>query len=216
MAFDFLKQLFSQSPTQPENQLKEIDLLDSQRLSSTYNIDRFTQQNLIRSSKFAARFLSIPSFATDAKEDIDNMIYLCDSIEFPGQSLTALEYKIPGKLKVKVPFNRDMNEVSFTFYVNDNTPIYGILSNWIYEISPNNVQNRYFDEIVGQVELLMFEDTTSSYNKSSPNAFKHITVNLIDLYPLNIQSMPANWMDDGFHKVTASFFFRDLEITSRK
>ena len=216
MAVEFLKQLFSQAPTQPENRLQEIALLDSQRLSATYNIDRFTQQNLIRSSKFAARFLSVPSFVTELKEDTENMLYLCDSIEFHGQSLTALEYKIPGKLKVKVPFNRDANEVTFTFYINDSTPIYGILSNWIYEISPNNVQNRYFDEIVGQIELLMFEDTTSSYDKSSPNAFKHMSVNLIDAYPLNVQSMPANWMDDGFHKVTASFFFRDLELTSRK
>ena len=62
MAVEFLKQLFSQAPTQPENRLQEIALLDSQRLSATYNIDRFTQQNLIRSSKFAARFLSVPSF----------------------------------------------------------------------------------------------------------------------------------------------------------
>lgn len=216
MALDFLKQLFSQSPTQSDNQLEELGFLDSQRLSATYNIDRFKQQNLIRSSKFAARFLSIPSFATDVAQDAENMLYLCDSIEFPGQNLTAVDYKIPGKLKVKVPFNRDINEVSFTFYVSDTTPIYGILSNWIYEISPNNAQNRYFDEIVGQVELLMFEDVTSSYEKSSPNAFKHMSVYLIDIYPLSVQSMPANWMDDGFHKVTASFFFSDLELTSRK
>lgn len=216
MAFDFLKQLFSQSPTQSDNQLEELAILDSQRLSQTYDIDRFKQQNLIRSSKFAARFLSIPSFVTSVAEDTENMLYLCDSIEFPGQNLTAVDYKIPGKLKVKVPFNRDINEVSFTFYVNDTTPIYGILNNWIYEISPNNAQNRYFDEIVGQVELLMFEDVTSSYEKSSPNAFKHMSVNLIDIYPLSVQSMPANWMDDGFHKVTASFFFSDLELTTRK
>lgn len=216
MAFDFLKQLFSQSPTQSDNQLEELAILDSQRLSQTYNIDRFKQQNLIRSSKFAARFLSIPSFVTSVAEDTENMLYLCDSIEFPGQNLTAVDYKIPGKLKVKVPFNRDINEVSFTFYVSDTTPIYGILNNWIYEISPNNAQNRYFDEIVGQVELLMFEDVTSSYEKSSPNAFKHMSVNLIDIYPLSVQSMPANWMDDGFHKVTASFFFSDLELTTRK
>jgi len=213
---DFIKQLFTQSPTPPEEELEEVDVAGLQRLSATYNIERFKNQNFIRSAKFAARFLYVPDFFTESSEELQRMIYLCDSVEFPGQTLTGVDYKIPGKLKIKVPFNRDINEVNFTFYINDETPMYAMLSNWIYEISPNNALNRYFDEVVGTIELLLFEDTTFLYGKSSANAYKHMSVKLIDAYPVSVQTMPSNWMDDGFQKVNVSFFFRDLEISTRK
>ncbi len=214
--FDFLKKHLTEAPKSIEEELREVDITAQEFISATYNLERFKNQNFIRSAKFAARFLNLPYFVSSDIDDLRKMVYLCDSVEFPGQTLTAVDYRIPGKLKVKIPYLREVNEVSFTFYINDEMPIYGILNNWIYEISPNTAQNRYFDEVVGAVELIQFEDTTGLTDRSSPNALKHMSVKLIDVYPLSIQSMPSNWSDDGFHKVTANFYFRDLEIITRK
>ena len=61
------------------------------------------------------------------------------------------------------------------------------------------------------LELTQFEDTTYT-STSSRNAVTNMYVRLIDLYPLNLQSMPSNWADEGYHKVNCSFYFRDIEI----
>lgn len=201
------------------DELQEFTISTSREvISATYNLDAFRGQNLIRSAKFAARFLNLPSFATDTENgdriDLRKMIYLCDSVEFPGQALTAVDYRIPGKLKVKIPYVRELNEVNFTFYMSEDMPMYGLLSQWITQISPNTAQNSYFDEIVGAIELIQFQDTTALERAASPNALKHMVVKLIDVYPLNIQSMPANWIDDGFHRLNVNFYFRDLTISN--
>ena len=178
--------------------------------SPNYNIQTFTNQNLLRSAKFAIRFLGLPSFVAETGIDARKMTYLCDSIEFPGQALTATDYRIPGKLKVKIPYLRELNEVNFSFYYSNDFPIYDMMSAWIEEISPTSVLNKYFDEIVGQISLFQYEDTAASFNNTSP--IEHMRVDLIDAYPLNFQSLPSNWADDGFHKINVSFYFRDLQI----
>lgn len=185
------------------------------RIREAGDIKSFANQNLIRSAKFIAQFSTIPSFAIGesvGEIDLRKLSYLCDSIEFPGQTLTAVDYRIPGKLKVKIPYLREISEVNLTFYISDKIPLFKVMSDWIIGISPNTAQNRYFDDIVGSVVLRQFEDTTN-LTKSSSNALTHMTIKLIDLYPLSVQSMPANWMDDGYHKVNVGFYFRDLEIT---
>jgi hypothetical protein len=198
----------------PNGELIEEVVSTATRIREAQDIRLFANQNLIRSAKFIAQFNSIPSFAINETigQDLRKLSYLCDSIEFPGQTLTAVDYRIPGKLKVKIPYLREISEVNLTFYISDKIPLFKVMSDWIGGISPNTAQNKYFDDIVGSIVLKQFEDTTNLTN-SSPNALTHMTIKLIDLYPLNVQSMPANWMDDGYHKVNVSFYFRDLEIT---
>lgn len=178
-----------------------------------FDLNTFTNQNFIRSAKFAMQFDAIPLFVLNGIGNLDlrKFSFLCDSIEFPGQVLTTTDYRIPGQLKNKISYARDVNEVNLSFYISDEFPVYTILSNWIYGISYTSTQNRYFDEIVGSVLITQYEDTTNS-TRSSPNANKNMQIKLIDLYPLNIQSMPSNWADDGYHKVNCSFYFKDLEI----
>jgi|LakMenEpi08Oct12_1017439.scaffolds.fasta_scaffold01314_4 hypothetical protein len=181
---------------------------------SGYNIETFRNQNFIKSAKFSMQFTRVPAFAySDIVSSLDfrKLTFLCDSVEFPGQTLLTTDYRIPGQLKTKIAYARDFNEVNFSFYINDEVPMYTIMSNWIYGISYTSTQNRYFDEIVGTIELTQFEDTTRS-SASSPDAVRNMTVRLIDLYPLNLQSMPSNWGDDGYHKVNVGFCFKDLVV----
>jgi hypothetical protein len=216
--FDFLRGLFTSDPNSPttQDELREFLTSTGDRISSgSYNIERFKNQNLIRSAKFAMRFLSIPNFVTTESEDLRKLILLCDSVEFPGQTLTTTDYTIPGRLKIKAPYLRDLTEVNCTFYISDEMPVYGFFNEWIYQISSNSIQNRYYDEIVGTAEIIQFEDTTNSYFISSATANKNMTVRLKNIYPLNVQNMPSNWMDDGFHKVSVGFCFEDLEIVTR-
>lgn len=202
---------FTPRPIDPVTGLEEVTIT-SIKSDVNYNVNKMLSLSLLKSSKFVVRFNRLPSFFDIDSGELKQLSLLCDSVEFPGQTITATDYRIPGKLKVKVPFAREINEISFTFYMDTTMPVYSLFYNWITNISYTNSINRYFDEIVGQLSLTQFEDVTSSYFRSDlrPN----MKVNLIDAYPLNIQSLPANWADDGFHKVNVSFFFRDLEIVN--
>lgn len=214
--FDFLQGLFTSSPNQPTTQEELRNFaISSNRDTSTYNIQRFTNQNLIRSAKFATRFLSVPNFVTSDSGDLRKLIFLCDSVEFPGQTLTSTDYIIPGRLRIKAPYLRELNEVAMTFYISNEMSTYSFFNEWIYQISLTTVQNRYYDEIVGSAEIVQFEDTTSTYAISSPTPLKNMTVKLQNIYPINVQSMASNWIDDGFHKLSVSFCFEDIEVVSR-
>jgi len=179
---------------------------------SGYNLDTFRNQNFIKNAKFSMQFTRIPTFAySDIVSSLDfrKLTFLCDSVEFPGQTLSTTDYRIPGQLKTKIAYARDVNEVNLSFYINDEVPMYTIMSNWIYGISFTSTQNRYFDEVVGTIELTQFEDTTL-LNTSSPDAVRNMTIRLIDVYPITLQSMPSTWGDDGYHKVNVGFFLKDL------
>jgi hypothetical protein len=217
--FDILKNTLLGQGTQAAESASPLDRLDEVTVRASPNVDydlsRFTNQNFLKSAKFAVRFLTMPSFVVDNANDLRKLTYLCDSIEFPGQTISTTDFRIPGKLKVRAPYMRDINEVSFTFYHSADMPVYELFNTWIGSISPTTALNSYFDEIVGYISLFQFEDTSTSVVLPGRGAIQNMRVNLIDAYPLSIQSMPSNWMDDGFHKVNVSFFFRDIEIVPK-
>lgn len=191
---------------------------------SMFDMNKMLGMNFLKSSKFAIQIPIIPDIIGLRLETRD-LTFLCDSVEFPGQSLTTAEYRMPGKLKLKVPYLREMNEVTMTFYHNDKLPIYQMFSNWIESSSFTNTDNLYFDEIVcPKIMIFQFNDTTgvSGFVRDLFNTdvfrgvenkhSKYMTVELRNALPLNFASMPSNWADDGFHKLQVSMFYEDIVI----
>lgn len=199
--FDSLQNLWNRftAPTDGEQQSQSV---------LGYSFNSVASQNLLRSCKFAVQFTKIPGIN---QGDLRRLTYLCDSVEFPGQTLTTTDYRIPGQLKTKIPYARELSEVTFSFYVPTDYSPYTIMNDWVESISLSTTQNLYLDEIVGSVTLYQFADTGKSLIRGTPS--KNMQVDLINAYPLNVQAMPANWGDDGFHKLSTSFFFINYRIT---
>ena len=192
---------------------------------SEYSINKMLNQNFLKSSKFAIQIPRLPEII-NMRIASEDLTFLCDSLEFPGQSLTTSEYRMPGKLKLKVPYVREMNEVTMTFYHNDKIPIYKLFSNWIENTSRTNTSNFYFDEIVcPTIKIFQFDEVSGVrgffrdileseiYRGAENKLTKYMTVELRNIYPLNFTSMPSNWADDGFHKMTVSFFYENMETS---
>lgn len=142
-----------------------------------------------------------------------NMSLLCDSVEFPGQTLTALDYRIPGTAQLKVPYMRDYSEMTASFYYPESVPLYDFFNGWIDRASPRNTKNSFFDDIIGEARVVQFlqggeSDSPTDYDGYVPYMF----VNLKGIYPLSLVNLPGNWGDDGFHKITVNFFFEEIEI----
>ena len=148
------------------------------------------------------------------KELLRNMTFLCDSVEFPGQSLTTLDYRIPGTKRLKVPYLREYNEITASFYYPESVPIFEFFSSWIVGASKRNTMNHYFDEVVGQARVTQFAEGVDSLSsiKSIENQPAHLTVNLKNMYPMSFTPLQGNWGDDGFHKISVTFFFEDISL----
>jgi len=194
-----------------------------------YDINKILNQNFLKSSRFCVQFPALSKTIAGDYSGItaEELTFLCDSVEFPGQSLTTTEYRIPGKLKLKVPYLRELNEVTFTFYHNSKLPIYEIFAKWIQTTSNRNTENRYFDDLVcPKIKIIQFDESAGirgfirdifDFNSSATggvdkNLSKYMTVQLTNAFPLNFASMPSNWADDGFHKMTVSFFYEDVSV----
>ena len=191
---------------------------------SEYDVNKMLGQNFLKSARFAITIPIIPDII-GLRINPQDLTFLCDSVEFPGQSLTTTEYRMPGKLKLKVPYVREMNEVTMTFYHNDKLPIYEMFSNWIEIASSTNTQNRYFDQITcPKILIYQFNEisgvnsfvrdllNTDLYRGSENKNAKYMTVELINAIPLNFASMQSNWADDGFHKLQVSMFYEKMRV----
>lgn len=184
--------------------------------SQYFNLDNFRNQNLLRSCKFALRMEKHPSILTNyyPNSDLREFTFLCDSIEFPGRSLITTDFNIPGRQKIRTPYKREFNEITLTFYHNTKIPIYKYFTQWLDEVSPNTASNRYFDSIVTNLMLFQFYDTATTsiisggFGSSRDHVkYPEMMVPIYSAYPVTVSSLPSNWADDGFHKITATFFY---------
>jgi hypothetical protein len=98
-----------------------------------------------------------------------------------------------------------------TFYHSEEFPMYDLFANWISNSSPTNTTNYYFDEIVCPAINIVQFDEVSGYLGLKNNMSKYMMVILRKAYPLNFASMPSNWADDGYHKMTVTFFYEELQ-----
>jgi len=188
-----------------------------------FDIDNFRNQNLLRSCKFALRMVRHPKILSNYRgTDLRNFTMLCDSLEFPGRSILTTDFNIPGRQKIRTPYKREFNEVTLTFYHNTKFPIYEYFTAWLDYISLNSSQTRYFDDIVTDIDIFQFYDTTTKFPSLLGNLgggadhvkYPQMGVKLLSAYPVTLSSLPSNWADDGFHKISATFFYEETEDSS--
>ncbi len=183
-------------------------------------LTKISQHNLLRSCKFAFRLNALPEcsslnkvkepFGTRRLEPIEltDFTFLCDAIELPGRSITTLEYLIPGLQKIKTPYRRDYNEITLSFYYNDQSKIFEFFNDWVDQMSYTTTSNRYFKEIVVDLTLIQYLDTENF----SGDHEKYMSVKIINAFPINVSSLPCNWADDGFHKLSVSMFYEEAVV----
>jgi len=128
--------------------------------SSVASLQKFMGQDFLRSSQFLFMLPVAPSFlGGDAYTR--GLSYLCESVEFPGSVVQTKDYKIPGTNRIRVPYSRDLNEVTMTFLHNVDVPVYMFFNNWIENAfggANPTTDNLYFDECVADMQLLQFTD----------------------------------------------------------
>lgn len=193
--------------------------------------------SFLKSSRFIFQLLTVPKFiengmnnsrtrggfgnvelrANDlgsktASELLSYMPVLCESFEFPGQTITASDFRMPGRLKIKVPTIREINEIQATFLYPTEVPMYELFSSWIMYMSTVNSKTAYYNDVVAEAKLFQYDEAESV--GANDWGIPFMTLNLNRMYPLSINSMQSNWADDGFHKINVSFFVEDFSIST--
>jgi hypothetical protein len=187
-----------------------------------YDINNFMNQNLLRSCKFAIRINRHPNVLSDYRgNELRQFTMLCDAVEFPGRSILTTDFNIPGRQKIRTPYKREFNEITLSFYHNTKFPIYEYFTSWVDSISFDSARTRYFNDIVTDISIFQFYDTTSSATSllsvlggargADHVKYPQMTVKLLNAYPVSLASLPSNWADDGYHKISATFFYEETE-----
>lgn len=146
---------------------------------------------------------------------IRDITFLCESVEFPGQTLNGVDYRIPGTLKIKTPIARDYNEITASFLYPAELPVYELFNTWIWNISKKNSRNYYFDEIIGQARIFQFLDGDVGADSIDVEGFQpYNKISIQNMYPTSISPLQSNWGDDGFHRLSVTFFFEGMDITT--
>ena len=182
------------------------------------SLQRIQSFSFLKSCRYSFSLLSLPRCINGDlfQGVISDGRFLCDSIEFPGQTLSTTDYRIPGSRKIKVPFLREYSEINATFYYPSQIPMYQFFNEWITAASFRNTRNEYFDDITCQARIIQFKEGDevigNTVNEIVDSQPVQMRVSLKNLYPLSITSLTSNWGDDNFHKISVSFFFENMEI----
>jgi hypothetical protein len=203
------------------NELAEVTVNGKVLTDVNFSMYKFASLDLLKSCRYALQLVGSTPSVLDPYGELRELTLLTESIEFPGKTLNTIDYRMAGRNKIKIPISKDYNEITVTFYASKQFPIYEFFSDWIDEASFKSDMNSYFEEIAcSKISLVQFTenaDLTSSPDGLSTgiNLEKYNKLDLLNIYPINIASMPSSWSDDGFQRLTATFFFEEYSFDQR-
>ncbi len=194
-------------------------VVDSVRVPSwRFNINDIKRLNFLKSCRFGFFMPSVPRCFSNSGIDlspkfVQNLRFLCDSIEFPGKTLETVEYKIAGKNRAKIPYLRRVNEINVSFYHETEFPMYDFFSEWIELASPRDTLNSYYDDIVVRsLILIQFDAVAENRFSLNKGMKKYFTVRCRDVFPTSLASLQGNWADEGYHKLNVTFTLEEFQI----
>lgn len=200
-------QTFSSSVDSAQPALDEV-VVTARRAPTDLEKVFNTGGDFLKTSRFEV-FFNIPEFlkgfgSAGKPYTAEEMFFTCDAIEFPGATLTTTDYRIPGDVRRKISYMRDVSDVTFSLYYSKNLQTYPLFFDWIRETSRSTAYNRYYKEIVTDMRIKQYTSTDETA----------LVATLINAYPTIVPSIPANWADEGFQKVSVSFTFERVVFSS--
>lgn len=175
---------------------EEIAVTGTNRFSVSGFVARISDKGLARTNRFRVIFVTPP--ITGNAEDYRQISLNCEAAELPGRDLTTSDARIYGP-SFKMPYMTNYNDISFTFLCDASLVEKRVFDEWISAINPQNgFDFEYRDSYVSRVVIeQLADDETTAYS-----------CELVEAYPIQINSMPVSWGDDNFHRVTVTMTYR--------
>lgn len=141
-----------------------------------------------------------------AKSDISRYLGLqCEAAELPGKQLQTQEARIYGP-SYKVPFRAAYTDIGLTFLCTNEFYERKLFDRWLESIIPTDTNNVRFPKGDGNlgkgymtdIKIVQYDDFVKQI----------YAVQLIDAFPVAINSQPLSWSEDGFHRLTVQFAYQ--------
>lgn len=166
------------------------------RFSVSGFVSRISDRGLARTNRFRVTFTT-PTI-TGNSEDYRQISLNCESAELPGRDLTTTDTRIYGPT-FKTPYMTNYNDISFTFLCDASLVEKRVFDEWMSAINPQNTFDfEYRESYVSKVVIeQLTDDEIPTYG-----------CELIEAYPIQVNSMPVSWGDDNYHRVTITMTYR--------
>lgn len=135
--------------------------------------------------------------------------FQCEVAELPGYNINTIESKIYGS-SYYVPATPVFNELNLTFICSGTLWEKKFFDDWMDWVLPKKTNNEYGylanypEDCVGRIRIIQFSEIgVPSYIAK----FKQV-------FPYTMQPLQTNWADDGVHRLTVGFRYREWERES--
>ena len=173
---------------------------------------------------------------TIKRNDFYKMALRCESCSLPGFQILTKDYKMySGMPNLKVPNGREHDDIDLTFISSGDMKERKLFDEWIYLISNFSTNNvSYFKDIVSDIQISVYNEmpnaervessiqyagfetgqTGATTTKTSGQKLAPIyTVDLINAYPLRVETLPVSWEDtDQIQKFTVTVTYEQLKF----
>lgn len=150
-------------------------------------------------------------FIASAGHELSKTIaFRCEAAEIPGRQLAVSENKIYGPT-YKIPHQSVYAETSMRFIETANLDIRRFFETWmnlIWDSETNRMQ--YPVEWNKEIRLTQYDMVADS--KENRNLKPTLVCKFNEAFPINVNQMPTEWSDDGFHRVQVTFAYRSYSI----
>lgn len=148
---------------------------------------------------------------TAADQDMGRVLaFRCEAAEIPGRQLATIDNKIYGPV-YKTPIQSVYAEMTMRFIETARLDIRVFFENWMNSIWDSDKNRlRYPDSWTREIQVIQYDMIANSPKSSNLN--KVLTCRLIDAFPININQMPTDWSDDGFHRINVTFAYRKYSL----
>ena len=136
----------------------------------------------------------------------DEMKIFSNSATIPGRSLATFE-AYQHRRPVKLPYQRQMEDVSINFILNENYFIRKLFESWVqYPINEENNMAKYISEYSTNViiEQLNIQDEVI------------FGIKLIKAYPISFQSIELDQSENSFETLNVTFTYFNYEINNER
>ena len=159
-------------------------------------VSKISDRGLARTNRFQVTF--VPPSVIGFSEDYRQVSLSCESAELPGRDLTTTDSRIYGPT-FKTPYMSNYNDISFTFICDAALVEKRVFDSWMSAINPTtSFDFAYRDDYVSTVLIEQLTD----------NEIVSYSCGLIEAFPIQVNSMPVNWGEDNFHRVTITMTYR--------
>ena len=142
-----------------------------------------------------------------------NLMFQCEAAELPGRNIEMIAIRHNAFLD-RMPIDINYPEITLTFICRSD-----LLEKKLFDVWLEKMIGTREDANYGLVRYKVRENNEPSYSTTIKICQKFqldtdlnaSAIVLIDALPTQIASMPLNWNDSGFHKLSVTFAYRKWE-----